>query len=260
MRRFAVLLVFTSLSAAPVGNPAAPALVRKGLIVSSDDWSFRLGYEGDFVADGRMGQFDQGQGRVDQYQQNTHSGVVTLNLVGRLDLYGVLGSSRTEADWRFEDMAAETIARIDMETEQNFLWGVGARAILYEWCNTFLGLGGRYAACDYTPEWLTSNGTAESVDGTQFSWREWQLSLDFAYKIDFLTPYIGIKYSNARTLLRNFSTPISANLTGSDTFENRIPVGLYLGCSLSNGNYFILNVEGRLVDEEAVTVSADLKF
>jgi len=252
------MLASASLYAAPVGDPAAPALIEKGVIISSDCWNFRLGYEVDFVADGRMGQFDQGQGRVDQYQQDTNSGTLTLNFVNRLDIYGVFGSSRTKADWRFEN--GETITRIDMETERNFLWGAGARAILYEWCNTFLGLGGRYTACDYTPEWATSNGAAEPVDGARFSWREWQISLDFAYKIDFLTPYIGIKYSNAKTLLQHFSTPISANLTGSNSFENRIPVGLYLGCSLSNGNYFMLNVEGRLVDEEAVAVSADLKF
>lgn len=257
MKTFFLLLIAVSASAAPVGNPAAPALIRKGFLL--DCWvDVRLGYEGDFVSDGRMGQFDQSSGRVDQYQQNTNSGTFTLNLYNRLDMYGVFGSSRTEADWRFE--AGETITRIEVETEQNFLWGVGARALVYEGYHMFLALGGRYSACRYTPEQLTSNGAAQSVEGAQCHWRQWQVSADFAYQIDLLTPYIGIKYSNAQTLLRSFSSPISADLTGSNSLKNRIPVGLYVGCSLSNGQFFMLNVEGRLIDEEAVAVSADLKF
>ena len=43
-------------------------------------------------------------------------------------------------------------------------------------------------------------------------------------------------------------------------FENRTPVGIVIGCSISNGKYFMLNIEGRLIDEDAVTISGDLRF
>lgn len=265
MRKFAVLIAAlvasTTLYAAPVGNTSAPELIQEGFFISCDSWiNFRVGYEGDFVADGRMKQENQGHGRVDTYQQWTNSGTLTLNILDRIDVYGVFGSSRTQADWRFGDISAGTVTRIELETKYNFLWALGGRAILYEWCNTSLGFGGRYSYSNYRPSWLTSDGVIQIVDGSQFRWSEWQINLDVSYKIDLFTPYIGIKYLNSTTHLKNFSVPISADFTGRNTFENRIPVGVYLGCTLSTGEYFMLNLEGRLIDEEAVTVSGDFRF
>jgi hypothetical protein len=257
----AALLASSALYAAPVGNTSAPELIREGFFISCDSWiDFRVGYEGDFVTDGRMGQYDQGAGRLDTYEQWTNSGTVTLNVLDRLDLYGVFGSSRTEADWRFNNDSNGSISRIKLETKYNFLWGVGARTILHKWRNTYFGLGGRYSFCSYIPMWMTSDGIIQPVSNSHFDWREWQINLDISYKIDLFTPYIGVKYSNARAYLKSFAVPISSSLTGENSFENRIPVGLYLGCGLSTGRYFMLNIEARVVDEEAATVSCDFRF
>lgn len=258
---FAALAALTELYAAPVGNSSAPGVIKEGMFFSCDRWiDFRVGYEGDFVADGRMEQKNQGTGRVDTYEQWTNSGTFTLNVLDRLDLYGVFGSSRTEADWRFEDAASGNIHRIKLKTGNQFSWAAAGRAILYEWCNTCLGAGGRYTSCNNRPDQLTSDGMIADVANSQFFWREWQVNLDVSYKISLFIPYIGIKYSKAQARLKNFGVPISASLTGNHSFKNRIQTGLYLGCTLSNGKYFMLNLEGRLIDEEAVTVSGDFRF
>jgi hypothetical protein len=249
-----------ALVAAPVGNTAAPQMLEEGFFIPSDCWvDVRAGYEGDFVADARLKQRKEGKGRVDDYSQSTNSGTVTINLLDRLDLYGVLGSSRTSAQWRFLDSLG-AVHNTEMETFHNFFWGVGARAVLFEWGNCDLGLGGRYSSVDSQPSWLTVDGINAPVAGTHCRWREWQVNLDVSYHIDILTPYIGVKYSNAHTRIGDFTTTIATNGSGSNQFENRVPVGLYLGCGFSTGKYFMLNVEGRLVDEEAVTISGDLRF
>lgn len=265
MKNFALLMTAlvasTMLCAAPVGNTSAPEIIQQGLFISCDSWiDFRLGYEGDFVADGRMKQCDQGHGRVDTFKQWTNSGTFTFNILDRIDLYGVFGSSRAEADWRFADSSAGTVSRIQTETKYNFLCAAGGRAIAYEWCHTSLGFGGRYTSCNYEPIWLTTDGILIDTAGSYFRWKEWQVNLDVSYKIELFTPYIGIKYSNAKTRLKNFQTPISANLSGSNSFKNRLPVGLYVGCTLSTGKYFMLNIEGRVIDEEAATISGDFRF
>ena len=254
------LLLAGSLCAAPVGNSYAPKLIEEGFFIPKDFCvNARSGYEGDFVADGKMEQFRQGSGRVDSYSQETNSGTITFNAVNRLDLFGILGSSRTSADWRFTDSEGG-VHRIELETNYDFLWGAGARAILFEWTNTCLTLGGRYEFAQYFPSWLTSDGIPQSVSNSKLHWREWQIDLDLSYKIDIFAPYIGVKYSNARTKISGFSTPISESGTGTDQFKNKIPVGVFIGCGLSSSKYFMLNIEGRLVDEEAVTVSGDIKF
>jgi hypothetical protein len=259
MRKLFLWLLPIALSAAPVGNGAAPALLQKGMFLSSADWlSLRSGYEGDFVSDARLKQYAQGQGRVDEYSQENNSGTVTLNTVRRLDLYGVFGSSATEANWRFNLNTA--VHRIKMETHQSFLWAVGGRAILYEWSNLFLGVGGRYTRSEAPPRWLKFDGAKVSVAGTEVRWEDWQINLDFSYRIKLFTPYIGFKYAENRVHLGNFSVPIAADGSGSNSFKNRQPVGLYIGCGLTTGQYFMMNIEGRVIDEEAITISGEFRF
>lgn len=250
-----------ALHGAPVGNTAAPETIHQGFVFPCNSWiDFRLGYEGDFVSDGRMKQVDPGDARVDCYEQYTNSGTATINILDRMDLYGIFGASKTEANWRFETPEAETITRICLKTDQNFLWAFGSRVILFEWGNLFLGTGGRYSAADYVPSSLASNGVEEPVETGLLKWRQWQINFDLSYKIKIFTPYIGTKYSYEKAELNGFSVPISANPNGTATFENRLPVGMYLGCTISNEKYFMFNIEGRLIDEEAITLSADFRF
>lgn len=261
MKRFVLFCLFfaNALLAAPVGNPSAPEWIEKGFFIPEDGWgSVRIGYEGDFVSDAKLEQYSEGYGRVDSYEQETNSGTVTCNLWNRLDLFAVLGSSRANADWRFVD-PAQNVYRVELETNYDFLWGVGVRGILYEDEEICLDMGGRFEQSSCEPSWLASNGVPQPVAHSMLYWREWQIDLDLSYQIDIFAPYIGVKYSNVRVELSNFSEPISAK-GGSDHFKNRIPLGIFIGCGLSSSKYFLLNIEGRLIDETAVTVSGDIRF
>lgn len=260
--RFLIFCAFFSsiqIFGAPVGCPAAPALIKEGFFIPCNSPVFvRAGYEGDFVADARLQQFGDGSGRVDNFNQQTNAGTLTLNGINRIDVFGVFGSSRACADWRFT--VEDDVHRAQVETLYNFLWGAGARAIVYKSCAFNLGIGGRYEQCQYDNLWMTIDGNVQSAADTFLHWRVWQVDCDFGYQIDIFTPYIGIKYSNVRTRVGDFPEPISNNGSGSDQFKNRTPVGVFIGCSLSSGKYFMLNVEGRLIDEEGVTISGDFKF
>jgi len=252
---FAILKTFS----APVGNTAAPALIREGFLIPSSSWvNFRVGYEGDFVGNGNLKQVVEGIGPVDTFQQYTNSGTVTLNILERLDLYGIIGSSRVMTDWRIE--RGTKITRFQLETFYHFLYGLGARGIVYEWDKLCIGMGGRYSFCNYQPSYLTANAVPVAVGEARLKWREWQIDLDLSYHIDLFTPYLGVKYSNANAKLGTFTTTISGSGVGANEFENKTPVGMVIGCSISNGKYFMLNVEGRFFDEEAVTISGDLRF
>jgi major outer membrane protein len=255
---FFALFLSGSLFGAPVGNTSAPQILEDGFFISRNSWvDVRAGYEGDFVTNGRMEQQDSG--RIDCYKQYTNSGTVTLNLLDRIDLYGVFGSSSTNADWRFTDLE-NSVHRIEIQTDRNFLWAAGGRAIFFEWGCACLGLGGRYSWAKYDPEWVTNDGANAPSGNGEVRWNQWQINLDISYKIELFTPYIGAKYSSAQTILNGFPIPISSSGSGSNTFKNTTPVGLYLGCTLSTGRYFMLNLEARLIDEEAITVSGDFRF
>lgn len=285
MRLLVACILFSSVYsfAAPVGCPSAPSLIKEGFFTScpsleceetaletqdpnvppppkKHSWcvSGRAGYEGDFVADARLQQHGPGHGRVDNFNQQTNAGTLTYNMLNRLDLFAVLGSSRACADWRFkiDDFAH----RSEVETLYNFLWGAGVRGTLYKSCTTFLSLGGRYEQCDYDTLSLTVDGIVQPDSNTFLRWREWQIDINVGYQIDLFTPYLGLKYSNVHVALGDFEESIASNGAGRDEFKNRTPVGVFIGCSLSSGKYFMLNVEGRLIDEEAVTISGDFRF
>lgn len=263
MKLFPLLLSVIGLHGSPVGNPAFPRLIEQGFFIpETSSVSVRIGYEGDFVSDARLEQDKEGAGRVDNFGQNTNSGTVTLNYANRIDLYTVLGASQFCADWRFEifEDSILTIHRAQMETLTQFLWGVGGQAILYETDTLTLGAGGRYSFCDAEVLWLAVDALSQSVAGALCRWDEWQIDLDFSFHIDLFTPYLGVKYSSAHAWVGSFSVPISMNDLGVNHFESRIPLGFFLGCTISNGKYFMLNVEARLIDEEAVTISGDLRF
>lgn len=252
---FLPFVVFT----APVGDPAAPALIQEGFFIPCDaPVNVRSGYEGDFVADARLQQYDGGQGRVDNFNQQTNSGTVTLNVVNRLDVFALFGTSRSCADWRFK--VDGDMHRAQVETLYNFLWGAGVRGIVYKSCAFNLSVGARYEQCHYDNLWLTVDGMVQPGDSTFLRWREWQVDCDFGYQIDIFTPYIGLKYSSVRVHIGDFLEPIASNGSGTDHFKNRTPVGVFIGCSFSSGQFFMLNVEGRLIDEEAVTISGDFRF
>lgn len=261
MKNLAWVLIFGvgPLFSLPVGNTAFPEIIQEGFFAPKGSWvDVRSGYEGDFIYDGRMKQEQEGSGRVDTYKQTTNSGTVTLDFVDRLDLYGVFGSSDTRAEWRFT--VNGVVNNACLETRYNFLWGVGLRAILFQWGHLDLGAGARYASCNYKPSWLTINGVNHTATGTHLRVEEWQVNLDISYKIDLFTPYGGVKYQSVKTRLGQFNTPIASNGSGGNHFSERNPVGMYVGCSLSTGKYFMLNVEGRFIDEEAITISGDVKF
>ena len=257
-----ILLLFLPviLFCSPIGNPAAPHVLRGGFFIPSKCWlNVRGGYEGNFVFDAQMKQEEEGSGDVDTYSQVTNSGVAVINFLERLDLYGVFGTSKVSARWRFSDMTGR-IRNAQMESSHDFLWAIGGRAILFSFCNWDLGLTTRYSALHSHLSWLTLDGLSSSVKGSRLRSRQWQMGLGVSYHIDLFTPYIGVNYLNTKTVLNHLLSPVADEGSRSDHFSNRIPVGLNLGCTLSSGKYFMLNLEALLINEEALAISGDFRF
>lgn len=260
MRIIFFLLFCCVLNAASVGNPSSPRILDQGFFIPSCSWiNIRGGYEGDFVLDGNMEQVEKGSGLVDKYTRSTHSGIATLNILERLDLYGVFGYAKVNANWRFTDLA-DRIRYVQSTAARNFLWSVGGRAILYTFENLSIGLGARYGASHHHLSTFTIDGDPVSIQGAHCEWHGWQANLGLSYQICFFTPYIGALYMDEVTVVKGLASSFADFGAHTDHLRNRHPVGLYLGCTVSNGNYFMLNLESRLISEEAVSVTLDFRF
>lgn len=260
MKKILILILFVHLlHAAPFGNILAPAILKDGLLIPSECWvNFRGGYEGDFVFNGRLKQIHAGSGPVDRSSQTTNSGTVTFNILNRLDLYGVFGASSFSARWRFSNDVFTHNAQA--QTKQAFLWAVGGRAVLVQWGKWGLGVGGRYSSINNPVSYLTIDGANIDVNSAHLIWREVQVNLGVSYTIDLFIPYIALHYQMARAKIGDFLTPVANHNYPANFFESVCPVGIDLGCTLSTGKYFMLNVEARLISEEAISVSGDFRF
>ena len=107
-----------------------------------------------------------------------------------------------------------------------------------------MGIGGRYAYISPTLKRLSIDGASMDVADSQLCYYEWQADLAFSYSIGFLIPYIGFKYSDARSKLETpFIDGIAANDSDVNHFKSKENVGLYLGASITNGTFFLINIE-----------------
>lgn len=260
MRLIIFLIVCFALQAAPVGNPASARILSRGFLIPSESWvNIRGGYEGDFVLDGNMEQAGKGSGSVDMYTRSTHSGIATLDLLERLDLYGVFGYAKVNANWRFNDLA-DRIRYVQTTAARNFLWSIGGRAILFTFDRLDIGLGARYGASHHKMSTFTIDGDPISLKGGHWIWRGWQVNLGLSYQICFFTPYVGALYMDELAIIKGLASSFADFGAHSDHFRNRYPVGMYLGCSIANGQFCMLNIESRLISEEAVSVTLDFRF
>lgn len=264
MKRFVIFACLLGLSnfifASPVGNPSAPKLIEEGIYFTTPSWvSFRIGYEGNFTQNGMMVTTYQGK-PIDCYEQDTNSGTFTINIQNRFDIYGTVGAYRTKASWRIEP-THNSFSKLEMETHYNWAWSTGVKGIFFEWGNTTFTAGGRYSNISSPLFWLTKDSIPYKVDASRLDYREWQIDIGLSHKIEFLTPYVGAQYTNTHSRIHGFkSTSISNQDPEELQMKSKEHFGIALGCAISAKKIFFLNLEVRLLNEEAFTVVGDFKF
>ncbi|NGX56523.1 MAG: Major outer membrane porin [Candidatus Anoxychlamydiales bacterium] len=253
------IFLFSKVISAPVGNPFNPTLIEQGFFISpSSIVNFRVGYEGNFVNDSKFKKSLNEKSKIDDFEQDINSGTFTLNFQNRLDVLTSLGASRIKSNWRFDE--SDVSKRIELETNYRFYYALAARVILFEWGNTALGAGGRFSKTKPSIFWLLKDGTPQDENEADINYKDWQIDLGLSHKIDIFVPYIGIKYLDAKAKIMNVNTIISENDLNFIKMKSRNKFGLYLGTSLSNSKYFLLTIEARLIDEEAISIFGELKF
>ena len=257
---FVYLIISKSLLALPCGNPSSPHIIEEGFIISPASWvNCRMGYEGNFVSNRRL-EKSEFNNRIDNFEIDMNAGSFTVNVQNRLDLFVIVGESRFQSYWRFMEMD-ETPSRVEFETKYRLAWAGGGRAVFFDWGKVSLGLEGRYLSSNPNILWLTKNGAPVEFDKTKCRYSEWQLDLGITYQADLFIPYLGIKYSKAKAKVKNIDEVVIGELeTNYISMKSRRKVGMMVGCGISNGKYFLLNIEARLFDEDAASVSGEFRF
>lgn len=242
------------LTALPVGNPAEPQMIDQGFWISQDALvGIKVGYEGDRVADRKMRANGNARGRIDEMLLTLDQGVVTLNYLDRLELYGSVGSMNGELSFRphFDQQ------RRHYQTHDGWTAGGGGRFLLAQWGKAVIGIDGKIQWANPGMKWVTVNGQSFNTGG-HLKYLEWQVSFALSYTADWLTPYLGVKYSNAHATVNGISKAVYSH--SHFNMINRDRFGIALGATLSPCKKFDIFAEVQMIDEQAFSLGGNLRF
>lgn len=261
MKKIAVLLSFflsTTLYASFLGNPSRPDLIKKGAFFNNlSRFSLRADAEADFVLDGKMEK--QESGRIDHVTQTSYFGLIVIDFDRRLDFYSALGESNIEADWRVS-LSSKDAFQICTESDYSFSWAFGTNIVLLDYSCCQVGFSFRYQYVDPTLSSLKKNGESLSTDSSSFRFHSYDTALGFSYHADYLTPYLALQYRIAKGKVVSKDAPLTDDGGNVLYMESQTPVGLAIGISLCNGNTVSLTLEGRVICEEAISLSGSFRF
>lgn len=263
--RIPFILTFLSLvhSVTPFvsGNPGQPGLICQSIVrPENQKFSIRTAFLDDYVYSQHfLAEFpDHEEGleieKLPVVKMSTEAGVLTFNFQQRLDVYGILGSSRLQMD-------QEIFGR------RQFAWGVGAKTILFKTDCLRIGCDFKYFTTTQDPLYLVSSGIPlDVVSDLNLDYREYQGALGLSYQSGIFCPYILGTYLNAKIdpNIHRFLVKVPGYDGLVDpkfhSFLGATSWGMAVGASLVMENKGTFSIESRFINQNGVDASLDIRF
>ena len=253
-----ICLVFTaSLAiASPINLPTAIKGQDGVGLISNLPVGLSAGFLNDYVGERDLNK-NSGKASFDMI-----GGTIDLSILNRFDVYTMLGSTLSP-EFKFNNLG--NTEKFDFSDQ--FMWGVGADAVIYDWKDTgiqFFGDGNYRESNNMGLDSLTVNGT--TISSSQLAaagitssakWQEWQTALGVSKKFQYVIPYGGVVYSDVRA---SDKVTYSGTTYNSKSLSSKYKVGPFVGVSIIPTKWLSIDITGRFVAEEAVSVAATVKF
>ncbi len=254
-----IILSVPAAYAAPVGNIATPSLLKKGLVMKDEQskWGVIAGGEVDLTWDMNLKE------QADDTEYYFYGGKIGLLLMDRFIPYSILGTAKAK-----KQTYTDSNCKVQWETDYDFVWGVGGTALIYSTEPGKIGEGvlsigadGRFRQSHLSIDAVVLNGAAHksgdaSLTASKYELLEWQVALEVAYQYKQIVPYVGVKYSDSDGKAQ---ATINGNPFQVD-FENKDNVGIFVGGDIVMNDYATLNIEGRFIDETALSLAGTVRF
>ncbi len=181
----------------------------------------------------------------------------SYGLLDNVDVYLKLGV----ADYKIESEAYSAgvkVAEDEINTDTDFAYGFGLKAT-YELGDDWL-VGGdlRYLRSKHKAKTAQTPLGGETTSNTYKSTviQEWHIAPYIARRINNFTPYLGIRYSDTRFKMKEPTDDDTDDLK----YEADDNVGVFLGTDYKLDENWSLNLEGRFIDETALSFATTYKF
>lgn len=185
-------------------------------------------------------------------------GMIDLAVLKNYDVYTVLGGT-TNSDFKANIDGDST----KWDLSDNFVWEVGVDGVLYDWQSTgikFFGDGNYRQASSIGLDSVTIDGTkypSSDFGSVSAKWEEWQVALGISRPFQYFIPYGGVVYSDVKTSAK---AVLAGDTFGIGSVSSKYKVGPFVGVSILPTKWLSIDVTGRFVAEEAVSVAATVKF
>jgi len=242
--------------ASPVGLTSEADAVKGEW--SYNDVTLSAGFVADFIS-GRNIDIEGGE-----FEMNAFMARLGMGVADRFNFYLDLGQA-SDMDYSFILQGQKYKVTYD----DDFIWSIGANALVYRWDNGLeVGVHASYREVETTIDKLTIDSqTLTRKDLTSISdnsLEEAQAAVELAWRNEFFIPYIGIKYSSVDVGSKFTVGADAKDAAGKDADQT---LGLFVGLTIlpklaetQASERFALNLEGRFIDEEAVSASITYKF
>ncbi len=250
-------LLFSPLSAMLVGNPAQPILVEKGIWTPRYWCSFRVGYLDDWVYKQRFRDEFKLEGVTHTrtfLKLSTYAGIATLNFKNRLDLYGIVGSSRLQIDE-------------EIFTKRALSWAVGSKLVWLKHKNLFFGADVKYFETNQKPKYFVVDGMAYNiVSNYRLRYKEIQGALGMSYRAWMFAPYVNATYilthiqPDPPIVLVRFPDMDEIVDLESKSIVGKKHWGMALGLTLVDSSKASLSFEWRVFNQNAIDVNGEIRF
>lgn len=246
-------------NAEPVTLPSGAIGIKGTVYEERPSWaraSVGLGIEGNVI--------DESELRDQNGDMEGDIGTVKIiySVADRVDLYadfGVASGMEYSAEQTVNNVTSDVTFAMSDETAL----GMGIAVVLYREDNGLsLNADLKYRKIqDMDYDSVTVDGATSSRDEleatTEANYEQWHAALGLSYQLGMLTPYAGIKfvggdYSAAAMV---DSTAYELRSTGNDS-----RVGAYAGLTLLPAERLAIDIQGRVVDEEAFSASLTFMF
>ncbi len=249
-RWFFLLLPLFSLFAAPVGNPAAPALLDEGLFIPDTSWTnIQVGYTQEFLIQKlfRPSRTSPLQAiRKASLSGNVEIAQVTWNIRERLNLQLEAGPGTFEWSWR------EAEQKWKGKSGVGFFGAGNGALILLEIKDTTLAAEGQVGGWGGAKAKVTLDGASQPNPANTYFYY-WQAGASLTQKIGLFAPYLGCLVN--QTILR------VKHIQGSSArLRSLIITGPFVGCTIGAGTKASLNAEWRGWFEEGLSLSCQVRF
>lgn len=252
-----LVLSFSSLSAMLTGNPAQPSLLGKGIWTQNSWCSFRVGYLDDWVYKQRFQDEFKLEGVTHTrtfLELSTYAGIANLNLKNRVDLYGIVGSSRLQIDQ-------------EIFTKRALSWAVGTKLILLKHKNLFFGTDFKYFETSQKPKYFVVDGLPYNiVSNYRLQYKELQAAAGLSYRAWMFSPYINATYILTRIepdpLVALVQLPDLDEIVDVDSKSIicKKKWGMALGLTLVDCAKASLSFEWRGLNQNAIDVNGEIRF